>query len=200
MSDAARAIIGIYCRHARAWTAARGKRLTEKGWIDLFTQILPAAGHVLDIGCGSGEPIAHYLADQGFTVTGVDSSPEMVDLFAQNLPEQAAILADMRSLKLRKRFDGLLAWDSFFHLTHDDQRAIFPLFREHAAPQAALMFTSGPMHGEAIGTLEGEPLYHASLAPSEYVHLLSANNFSVVAHVPEDVTCGGRTVWLAQRD
>ena len=75
---------------------------------------------------------------------------------------------------------------------------MFPIFRAHAAPRAALMFTSGPAHGEAIGQLEGEPLYHASLDPTEYMQLLDSHRFDVVATVPEDQSCGGRTVWLAQ--
>lgn len=60
------------------------------------------------------------------------------------------------------------------------------------------MFTSGPAHGEAIGSLEGEPLYHASLDPVEYRRLLESEGFAVVAHVADDQSCGGRTVWLAQ--
>ncbi len=64
---------------------------------------------------------------------------------------------------------------------------------------AALMFTSGPSHGIALGCYAGETLFHASLDPAEYRALLAAQGFSVVAHVAEDPTCGGRTVWLARR-
>ena len=60
------------------------------------------------------------------------------------------------------------------------------------------MFTSGPSEGEAIGALEGEPLYHASLDADEYRRLLEVQGFETVAHVVEDPTCGGHTVWLAQ--
>lgn len=91
-----------------------------------------------------------------------------------------------------------LAWDSFFHLHPDDQRQMFPIFRTHAAPRAALMFTSGPSHGEAVGSFEGEPLYHASLDSAEHRNLLAQNGFAVVAHAVEDPTCGRHTVWLAQ--
>jgi hypothetical protein len=35
---------------------------------------------------------------------------------------------------------------------------MFPVFRIHAAPGAALLFSSGPRHGEAIGSYGGEPL------------------------------------------
>jgi hypothetical protein len=92
----------------------------------------------------------------------------------------------------------ILAWDSFFHLCHDDQRRMFPVFRAHAAPSASLMFTSGLAHGEAMGTFEGEPLYHASLDGAEYHALLDENGFAVVAHAVEDWTCGRHTIWLAQ--
>src|SRR3954469_1600763 len=77
-----------------------------------------------------------------------------------------------RGLSLGQRFDGILAWDSFFHLRPGDQRAMFPVFRDHAAPGASLLFTSGPRAGVAMGEWQGEPLYHASLDPDEYRALL----------------------------
>jgi hypothetical protein len=76
---------------------------------------------------------------------------------------------------------------------------MFPVFRAHAAPRAALMFTSGPAYGEGIGRLEGDPLYHASLDAAEYRQLLDSHDFDVIATVAEDRTCGRRTVWLARR-
>lgn len=135
----------------------------------------------------------------GHDVTGVDSSPEMIELFKINLPCAAAEVSDMRQLRLGKTFAGVLAWDSFFHLAPSDQRSMFPIFRDHAAPGAPLMFTSGPAFGEAIGTLEGEPLYHASLDPDDYRQHLDQNGFDVVSHVREDPDCGNHTVWLARR-
>ena len=196
-SDADR-IIGLYQRHARAWAQDRGNRLMERAWLDRFRALLPAGASVLDIGCGSGEPIARHLVEQGYNVTGVDSSPELIALCTTSFPDFAWHVADMRTLSLAQRFDGMLAWDSFFHLCPDDQRRMFPIFRQHAAPHAALMFTSGPAHGEAIGSYKGEPLYHASLDAAEYRALLNANAFELVAHVVEDPDCGGHTIWLAQ--
>jgi SAM-dependent methyltransferase len=193
------AIIGLYERHAKAWAQARGTQLVEETWLSSFSALLLPGSCVLDLGCGPGRPIARYLADRGFRVTGVDSSPAMAELFRRNMPGHDVVVADMRSLDLGRRFGGLLAWDSLFHLSHGDQRAMFPILERHSAPSAPLMFTTGPAHGEAIGELEGEPLYHASLAPEEYLDLLSASGFEVVSHVAEDPACGGRTVWLARK-
>jgi hypothetical protein len=76
---------------------------------------------------------------------------------------------------------------------------MFDVFAAHAGPTAALMFTSGPAHGEALGRFEGETLYHASLAQEEYRALLAARGFEVVAFVAEDPQSNGDTVWLARR-
>jgi SAM-dependent methyltransferase len=196
---AAERVVDVYRRHAGAWAAARSTKLMERAWLERFAAMLGPGATVLDIGCGSGKPIASYLAGSGYRVTGIDSSPELIALFRANLPGEAAEVADMRSLSLERRFGGLIAWDSFFHLTPDEQRLMFPVFRDHAAPDAPLLFTSGPAFGEATGTLEGEPLYHASLSPGEYRRLLDRTGFDVVAHAAEDPGCGGHTVWLARR-
>ena len=194
-------IIALYERHALEWVGDRSQQtvLFEQGWLDRFAALVPDGGQILDIGCGPAKPIAAYLIGRGFEVHGVDSSPTMISLARRNFPDGDWMIADMRTLALGKRFDGLLAWDSFFHLAPDDQRQMFPIFRDHANPGAPLLFTSGPSHGEAIGSLRGEPLYHASLNPAEYRSLLAANNFMVVAERMEDPDCGGHSVWLARR-
>jgi SAM-dependent methyltransferase len=199
VSSPAERIVGLYERHAGAWDAARGRSGMETPWLDAFAALLPPGAAVLDLGCGAGEPIAADLVGRGFRVTGVDSAPTLIGLCRERFPEQEWIVGDMRTLSLGRTFDGLIAWDSFFHLAYEDQRRMFAVFGEHAAPGAALLFTSGPGHGEAIGELQGEPLYHASLDAAEYRSLLAAHGFEVVRHVVEDPDCGGHTVWLARR-
>ena len=194
------AIIDLYERHSEVYDRDRGRALQERAWLDRFLSHVPAGGTVLDVGCGMGEPIARYIIEHGFRVAGVDSSPSMIERCRARFPELEWIVADMRELKLGRRFGGIVAWDSFFHLAGDDQRAMFPRFAAHAQPGAPLMFTSGTSEGEAIGSWCGEPLYHASLDPAEYERLLASNGFGVRAHAVEDPQCGHHTVWLATRE
>ena len=193
-------IIDHYERHAREWDADRNVAgWNDKSWHDRFVAALPDGASVLDLGCGSGSPVARNLVAHGFHVTGVDASPTLISLCRERLPGEEWLVADMRSLGLDRRFGGILAWDSFFHLTPDDQRGMFAVFARHAASSAVLMFNSGPSHGEGIGSYRGDPLYHASLDAAEYRNLLSGISFEVISHVVEDwQSGGGRTVWLAQ--
>lgn len=191
-------IIELYERHARDFDRDRGRLLREKGWLDRFLSHVPRSGSVLDAGCGMGEPIARYMIGAGRQVVGIDSSPSLIRLCRSRFPASEWIVADMRQLALGRRFDGILAWDSLFHLGMDHQRAMIARFAAHASPGAPLMFTSGPRHGEAVGTVWGEPLYHASLDSAEYERILSTNGFSVLSHLVEDPDCGRHTIWLAK--
>lgn len=201
MQELADRIAAHYEKHAREWDAdRRAADWNDRPWHERFAASLRPGASVLDLGCGSGSPIAQYLVESGLRITGVDASPSLISLCRQRLPEQEWIVEDMRSLALARRYDGLLAWDSLFHLKPDDQRRMFAIFSRHAADSAFLMFNSGPDYGEAIGAYRGDPLYHASLSSGEYRALLSATGFEVAAHAVEDWrTGGGRTVWFARR-
>ncbi|RXU65628.1 SAM-dependent methyltransferase [Pseudomonas protegens] len=202
MHESARHIVDLYQRHAQAWDRARRANTqafhSEQTWFERFRQVMGAGRQVLDLGCGGGEPVARYLVERGYAVTGVDSSAALLDQCRQRFPEQQWINADMRGLALDQDFAGILAWNSLFHLSPDDQRAMFAVFERHAGPGCTLMFTSGPAAGEAIGEFEGEALYHASLDPGEYCTLLDTHGFEVVQHISEDPQCCGFTVWLAR--
>ncbi|MEJ6401644.1 class I SAM-dependent DNA methyltransferase [Yoonia sp. 2307UL14-13] len=194
-------VIPTYEKHAHEWAKTRSRSLMEKAWLDRMLTAAPRATgpvRILDLGCGTGQPIGAYLSDRGARMTGVDAAGPMVAAYARNIPHAKVIEADMRALKLGQTFDAIIAWDSFFHLSVEDQRAMFAVFAAHAAPRATLMFTSGHMAGEAIGTVAGIPIYHASLAPDEYDALLAENGFKVLRFTPEDPDCGQHTVWLAQ--
>ena len=156
-------VVDLYERHALAYDRDRSRSLRERAWLDRFLIRVPPGGTILDVGCGMGEPIARCLIERAFRVVGVDASRRMIELCRSRFPDAEWLVADMRELDLRRRFDGILAWDSLFHLSADDQRGMFRRFAEHAEPGAPLMFTSGSAEGESVGVYRGEPLYHASL-------------------------------------
>jgi len=200
MSHPGNLIIEHYERHALEWDAdRRAAAWNDKYWIDRFANLLPANAAVLDLGCGGGKPVAFTMAARGFRITGVDSSTTLISLCQNRMPDQQFICADMRGLSLGRRFEGVLAWDSFFHLKPDDQRSMFPVFARHAASGGILMFNAGFGLGEAIGSYRGDPLYHASLDAAEYESLLDDAGFELVEHSVNDPAKGGRIVWIARR-
>lgn len=192
----ASAIIPLYERTASAWLAARGNDLIETEWLDLFTRRLPRDGTILDLGCGGGAPIGAELLRRGFAVTGVDSAASLIRHAEATLPGGTWVVGDMRRFDPADRFDGIIAWHSFFHLGSDDQRAMIPRFAGLVRPGGSIMFTSGLKAGEAWGEWQGEPLFHASLAPEEYRDLLGSARFGAIEFINADPIA---FVWLATR-
>jgi len=80
-------IIALYERHARAFNAQRVRSLFEKAWLDRFAALVATTGNILDIGSGMAEPIARYLIESGFLLTGVGSAPAMIALCRERFPD-----------------------------------------------------------------------------------------------------------------
>jgi hypothetical protein len=195
MIDASACIIDLYRCHAAAWTKARGTVLQAHAWLGRFADMLRHGTAVLDIGCGSGA-LPFQQRSSCYRCRRFVGNDRVIpgQSARRDIPSGGYALAD-----IDRRYGGLIAWDSFFHLAPLDQRMMFPIFRDHAEPAAPLLFTSGPAFGGAIGALEGESLYHASFDPEEYRIMLDRNGFDIVSHVAEDPDCSGHTVWLARR-
>lgn len=190
----------VYDRQAEAYDASRSAVFFEARWLSTFGDALPRGGKVLDLGCGAGRPIAEWLIAEGFRLTGVDFSENMLALARARWPKGDWRVADMRALDLGETFDGIVAWDSVFHLTPDEQRAALPVLARHLAPGGRLLVTVAPVAGEAAGRVGAEAVYHASLSPAEYATRLEQCGLRLIAFLAEDANAGHHTVLMALKD
>jgi SAM-dependent methyltransferase len=78
---------------------------------------VPPPATLLDLGSGPGR-ITHSLVARGYDVTAVDDSEEML----RHVCGARTILADIRSLRLHRRFDCVLLASHFVNDAHDDSR------------------------------------------------------------------------------
>ena len=88
---------------------------------------------LLDLGCGGGHNDS--ALKRFFEVTGVDLSPEMLELAQKLNPEVTYHVGDMRSIRLGEMFDAVIIADSInYMLTEKDLRAAFRTAFEHVKP------------------------------------------------------------------
>lgn len=189
----------VYERQAGRFDAERPKSLHEREWLERFLDLVEPGGRILDLGCGAGEPIAAHMMREGFDVVGYDASAAMLEIARARHPHGDWRRGDMRDLDLLERFDGILAWNSFFHLMPDEQRDVLSRIARHMNRGAALMLTVGPRASEETGWVGGEAVYHASLSPTEYRERLAAGDVDVLELVLEDPSCDDQTVLLGRK-
>lgn len=131
----------------------------------------------------------------------MDFATAMLDIARARWPKDDWRVGDMRKLNLGdERFDGLIAWDSFFHLTQAEQRACLPRFACHLNVGGSLLLTVGPKDGETDGTVGRKPVYHASLSPAEYAAILQEQGLRLTGFLAEDPECNRHSVLMARKD
>jgi SAM-dependent methyltransferase len=86
--------------------------------VEVLMSVIPEGATVLDLGCATGR-LANPLAAAGRRLTGVDLSPEML----ANLVGVEAVLADIVSLDLGRRFDAVILAGNLVNLVDSVTRA-----------------------------------------------------------------------------
>lgn len=102
-------------------------------------------GPVLDLACGTGT-MAIRLARQGYSVTGVDIVPEMIDWASQKATAEGVsiewLVADARTFSLQRQYRFIyMLGNAFQHfLTRADHEALLAHVREHLHPEGCFLF------------------------------------------------------------
>ncbi len=104
---------------------------------------LPSGAEIVDIGCGTGWPVAGVLADAGLAVSGIDPSRTLLAAFHETLPDAptACELVQTNSF-FDRRFDGAVAIGVLFLLSETDQRSAIARIAAALRPGGRLFFSA----------------------------------------------------------
>jgi 2-polyprenyl-3-methyl-5-hydroxy-6-metoxy-1,4-benzoquinol methylase len=171
---------------------------TEKKYLDLFLQHIKPKAHVLDIGCGSGYPIASYLIEKGLQVTGIDGSQELLNIAKTNCPTMKCVYGDIRTVPLKEKYDGIVEWWCLFHIPKPDHAKVIARFAKWLKKDGILEFTTGDHEYEAKSSdMLDQELAFYSLDPMEYEKFLKENGFKILLRESDQET---HLVWIAQKE
>lgn len=157
---------------------SRGHLWSPPDWLLQNLDLLPppAAGPVLDLGCGSGRA-AVYLAERGYRVTGLDWQPEALELGRQ-LAALRGVACRFREVDLREG-DRVPAgpWAVILNFRFL-QRELFGDFPRWLQPGGLALVAT---FREAPG-YDGHPQRRHRLQRSELLRLFPRGQFAVLAH------------------
>src|SRR5919199_2827628 len=117
-----------YDHIAEQWHSnCRGQAYVDRvlGYVDKVLDDLPPGAKVLDLGCGTGNPIAKYMVQRGYSVIGVDQSEKMLEIAKEVVPEAELIHSGMVEIQFTDKFAAAVAWDSIFHVERKYHSAIY---------------------------------------------------------------------------
>jgi len=155
---------------AAAFAAARSEIGSDvaRSWV---TRLFPG-GAVLDLGCGSGYPIASAITELGYEVFGIDASPTLVSMFRSRLrAARVACETVQDSAFFGRTFDGVVAVGLMFLLSADDQGQLIGKVGKALEPGGRFLFSAPRQRCTWNDMQTGQP--SLSLGQVEYERLLA---------------------------
>lgn len=140
----------------------------------------PNGGKALDVGCGAGGRFVRLFQKQGFEVTGLDASAEMINLAKKHHPNSRFVHADIGDWDTDKKFDFILAWDCLFHLPLNMQKLVLSKLCRMLSSGGIMIHTFGDDVGEHTDNWQGQEFYYSSIGISQNIELLSQNQLSLL--------------------
>ncbi len=113
-----------YNKNAALYHKEQTRPLVAQAQLDEFMNMVHPPAQVLDLGCGAGFDLG-YLA-QKYSVTGIDSSKDMVEIARMENPNSEVVLSDIVSADLgESKYKGVWARDVLHHISSNDLDFVF---------------------------------------------------------------------------
>ncbi len=160
----------------------RARRETVHPEIKWLKSQLPNRAHVLDIGCGSGLPVARELAKR-FIVTGVDISAEQIRRARENARHAEFIHSDIMALDFpAASFDAVVALYAIFHIPRGEHERLFRSICRWLKPGGLLLATLTREAEEAYteDNFFGAEMYWSNYGMAEYRAMLAEAGFEII--------------------
>lgn len=153
---------------------------------DFTARLSGRPGHLLDLGCGAGEPFPAYFIGAGWQVVGVDFSKRMLALAHHYHPEMETVFADIRGVDFpQARFDAVTAIYCLFHIERERHAEIFRKIHRWLAPGGKSLFTyatkeyTGADVFSGYKEFMGEQLFYSHLSTEDLFAVLESTGFHV---------------------
>ncbi|KAG2414616.1 hypothetical protein HFD88_003807 [Aspergillus terreus] len=125
--------------------------------IDCALKELPPKSRVLDVGCGTGKPVAARVARAGHEIHGIDISQEMVNIASRQVIGRFE-KADMTTFQPSKQYDAIFTIFSMFQLSHSQTYSMMYKYSEWLKTGGLLVLGTIP----STSLVDDEGLYDAS--------------------------------------
>jgi cyclopropane fatty-acyl-phospholipid synthase-like methyltransferase len=192
-----------YDQIANEWhSTPRGADYVKRvlGYVDMILKDLPAGARILDLGCGTGEPIANYMAQRGYQVVGVDESENMLKLAKTAVPNVEFVQSDMIDIQFSGSFAAAVAWDSIFHVDRKHHAAIFSKLSNALNPGGKLLLSTGGTGSEGFTSeMYGHEFFYSGHAPEVARGILESAGFEIELWEVDDPSSRGHIAVVAKK-
>ena len=183
-------------------------------YVDKILENLPPKAEVLDLGCGTGKPIAKYMLRKGFQVVGIDQSERMLEIAKSEIPEAKLIHGDMTEIQFADKFAAAVAWDSVFHVERKHHSDVYRKLADSLENGARLLLSVGGSDAESgvensgsvnsgsegfTSEMFGQTFFYSGYKPEITRQLLENEGFEIEHWEVDDASSRGHIAVIAKK-
>ena len=198
-----------YDNIADVWNEKREWYIEQES-IDETISHLEKGASILDVGCGSGKPIAAYLLSKGFDVHGIDISAKQIEHAKHIISKDKLFVADIFSFSTTITFDAIICWCTIFHIHANQHPEALKKLHSLLKPKGILLITFADTSIEPEGTdltiidehtieseMFGERFYHSGNPALINSQLVKSTGFKIIS---DKIDQPGNQVILAMKE
>ena len=179
-----------------------GRSIVRDRWLGEMTVRLRPASRVLDLGCGTGMPVARRLTENGFNVIGIDGSANQIESARRNVPSAQFICADMTTVAFPARsFDAVAAFYSITHVPRQEHATLLGRIADWLKPGGLFIGSLGS--GECAdwtGEWLGAEMFFSHYDAATYERLIRAAGLDIEhAELVDQDNDDARFLWVIAR-
>jgi SAM-dependent methyltransferase len=179
-------------------------------YVERILEGLPPGAKILDLGCGTGNPIAKHLLQRGFRVTGVEQSKAMLEIAKKEVPGAELIHGDMIDAKFGGKFRAAVAWDSIFHVERKHHAVIYHKLANSLEVGGRLLLSVGGSDASDsslndsdsegfTSEMYGRTFFYSGYEPGVARKLIEAEGFEIELWEVDDPSSRGHIAVIARK-
>ncbi len=147
---------------------------------DLLEKI-PRKVRILDAGCGFGKPVAKFLSQKGYQVTGIDISSKLISQARKSTPKAKFKIMSMYDLKFPARtFNAIVSFFALLHLEKSKVQRIFKNFNKILKDRGYLLFSVNRGKKEGYFEFLGKKVFFSEFTKKEIEEILRRSGFRII--------------------
>ena len=201
-----------YDHIAEKWhSRGRGQDYVARvlSYVDKVLADIPAGAKILDLGCGTGEPVAAHVVQRGYKLVGIDESAEMLKIAKTAIPEAEFVQGDMVYIHFAGSFAAVIAWDSLFHVERKYHAGVFSQIHNLLDRGGKLLLSVGGSDSRVssinsrgdgfTSDMYGHQFFYSAHAPEVTLSLLESAGFYIELWEVDDPSSRGHLAVIASK-
>ena len=150
-------------------------------WLKKLLKNLPPSASILDLGCGSGDPVDVEVSKK-YKITGVDISEMQISLARRNVPDGNFIHEDVGSIEFPPHsFDAVISFYTLEHIPRKEHQAILRRIYQWLKTDGYILISlEAGDYDDEMGEWLGVPMFFSCYDPETMRQIVIDAGFTLI--------------------